>query len=128
MLKRLSAVFLAILLLLTHCAAFAEGAQGETTTEETPVLEELVVANPTVVRGEWFTEMWGNSTTDIDVRILIHGYNLVSWDQNQGVYLIDESVVESCMVTTNGAGDRYYYLALCDDLYYSDGTPITAWD
>ena len=93
MLKRLSAVFLAILLLLTHCAAFAEGAQGETTTEETPVLEELVVANPTVVRGEWFTEMWGNSTTDIDVRILIHGYNLVMWESALGTFKPDPMVV-----------------------------------
>ena len=117
--KRAAALLLTILL-------FAAVLPAAGLSEET--FDELRVGNPTAMKGDFFTEMFGNDTADIDVRALIHGYNLVSWDQNQGVYLIDESVVESCMVTTNGAGDRYYYLALCDDLYYSDGTPITAWD
>ncbi|MBR3494218.1 MAG: hypothetical protein IKH38_02210 [Clostridia bacterium] len=90
--------------------------------------EELRVGHPTETRGDFFTEMFGNNTADIDVRALIHGYNLVSWDQNQGVYLIDESVVEQYMVVENELGDRTYFLGLYDDLYYSDGTPITAWD
>ena len=121
MLKRLSAVFLAILLLLTHCAAFAEGAQGETTTEETPVLEELVVANPTVVRGEWFTEMWGNSTTDIDVRILIHGYNLVMWESALGTFKPDPMVVRKVITHDLEDGSRTYTFYLKTDLKYSDG-------
>ena len=128
MLKRLSAVFLAILLLLTHCAAFAEGAQGETTTEETPVLEELVVANPTVVRGEWFTEMWGNSTTDIDVRILIHGYNLVMWESALGTFKPDPMVVRKVITHDLEDGSRTYTFYLKTDLKYSDGSKITAWD
>ena len=72
--------------------------------------------------------MFGNDTADIDVRALIHGYNLVNWNQNQGVYLIDESVVESTLVVENEIGDKTYYFGLYDDLYYCDGTPITAWD
>jgi len=59
---------------------------------------------------------------------MIHGYNLVNWDQNQGTYLFDESVVESVLVAEDEIGNRNYVLALYDDLYYSDGTPITAWD
>ena len=50
---------------------------------------ELIVGHPTVMKGDFFTEMFGNDTADIDVRALIHGYNLVSWDQNQGVYVFD---------------------------------------
>ena len=90
--------------------------------------DELRVGHPTITKGDFFTEMFGNDTADIDVRALIHGYNLVNWDQNQGVYLIDESVVESVMVAEDEIGNRTYFLALYDDLYYSDGTPITAWD
>ena len=86
------------------------------------------MGHPTITKGDFFTEMFGNDTADIDVRALIHGYNLVNWDQNQGVYLIDESVVESVLVTENSLGDKTYYLGLYDDLYYNDGTPITAWD
>ncbi len=90
--------------------------------------DELRVGNPTITKGDFFTEMFGNNTADIDVRALIHGYNLVNWDQNQGVYLIDESVVETVEMATDDVGNHYYYLGLYDDLYYSDGTPITAWD
>jgi len=47
--------------------------------------DELLVGHPTVLKGDFFTEMIGNDTADIDVRALIHGYNLVKWDQSQGV-------------------------------------------
>ena len=90
--------------------------------------DELRVGHPTITKGDFFTEMFGNDTADIDVRALIHGYNLVNWDQNQGTYLIDESVVENVMVVTDEIGNKTYFLGLYDDLFYSDGTPITAWD
>ena len=96
--------------------------------EEDIYPHELRVGHPTITKGDFFTEMFGNDTADIDVRALIHGYNLVNWDQNQGVYLIDKSVVESVLTTEDILGNKTYYLALYDDLFYSDGTPITAWD
>ena len=34
--------------------------------------EELVVGNPTPMDGKFFTGMWGNATTDIDVRTLVN--------------------------------------------------------
>ena len=89
---------------------------------------ELRVGHTTITKGDFFTEMFGNNTTDIDVRALIHGYNLVNWDQTQGVYRIDESVVKDVQISTNMAGDKTYLLTLFDDLYYCDGSPITAWD
>ena len=108
-------------------AAFAEDWDGAA-EEEIAYPDELVVSNPTITKGDFFTEMIGNDTADIDVRALIHGYNLVNWDQNQGVYVIDETVVENVLVADDVYGNRTYFLSLYDDLYYSDGTPITAWD
>ena len=104
----------------------AEAAAEEEAEIEYP--DELRVGHTTITKGDFFTEMFGNNTADIDVRALIHGYNLVNWDQNQGVYIIDESVVEDVMVAADEEGNKTYFLALYDDLYYSDGTPITAWD
>lgn len=100
---------------------------------ESPVTEgeypdELLVGHPTITKGDFFTEMFGNDTADIDVRALIHGYNLVNWDQNQGVYVFDPTVVTETRVVEDEVGNRTYYLALAEDLYYSDGSPITAWD
>ena len=141
--KKVLSLLMALVLCLTMLSgtltAAAEELEDEeleetATTEETEAAEEieypdeLRVGHPTITKGDFFTEMFGNDTADIDVRALIHGYNLVNWDQNQGVYLIDESVVESVLVTENSLGDKTYYLGLYDDLYYNDGTPITAWD
>ncbi len=131
--KRNIIKYLSLLLVLTlfaqaGFAAFAEETPTEAEEEAVEYPDELRVGHPTITKGDFFTEMFGNDTADIDVRALIHGYNLVSWDQNQGVYLFDESVVEAVMAVENEIGDKTYYIALYDDLYYSDGTPITAWD
>ena len=96
--------------------------------EESEFPEELIVGHPTVTKGDFFTELFGNDTADIDVRALIHGYNLVNWDQNQGTYVMDPSVVKEYQVVEDIDGNRTYRMMLWDDLYYSDGSPITAWD
>ena len=90
--------------------------------------DELIVGHPTITKGDFFTEMFGNDTADIDVRALIHGYNLVNWDQNQGVYVFDPSVVTAVKAMDDELGNRTYYIALAEDLTWNDGTPITAWD
>ena len=119
------------LLLLTQ-ASFAALAEGEPETpaaaEEVEFPDELIVGHPTVTKGDFFTELFGNDTADIDVRALIHGYNLVNWDQNQGTYVMDPSVVKEFVVAVDDMGNKIYQILLWDDLYYSDGTPITAWD
>ena len=146
-LKKLLCLLLSLLLLIHALPALAEGdeelpeteeAAAEETAEETaePAEEgeetefpdELIVGHPTITRGDFFTELFGNDTADIDVRALIHGYNLVNWDQNQGVYVMDPSVVTEYQVTIDELGNKTYRMLLADDLYYSDGSPITAWD
>ena len=127
-LKKLLSVLLAVALLLTclPIAVLAEGADAETEEEFIPP-EELIVAHPTITKGDFFTEMFGNDTADIDVRALIHGYNLVNWDQNQGTYVFDPSVVREARAGWRG-DYREYDLVLADNLKYSNGQPITAWD
>ena len=128
-LKRFLCTLLSLMLLLSclPAATLAEdAAEAEEAEEEIVYPDELIVGHPTITKGDFFTEMFGNDTADIDVRALIHGYNLVNWDQNQGVYVLDPSVVTSCLVVDTDLENRIYYLGLADDLYYSDGTPITA--
>ena len=138
-LKKLLCLLLSLLLMTQATfAALAEDAELETVpeaetaegTEEEEIAfpDELIVGHPTITKGDFFTEMFGNDTADIDVRALIHGYNLVNWDQNQGVYVIDPTVVVDEQLTMDELGNKTYTLVLADDLYYSDGTQITAWD
>ncbi len=97
-------------------------AEGET------LPEELMVGNPNPTRGDFFADIFGNNGADQDVRALIHGYNLINWDQTQGTYAVDPSVVRSCTTEADARGNKTYTFTLWDDLYYSDGTKITAWD
>ena len=145
-LQRILCMVLTAILLLTwmpsSLAEATDGAAPETevtaeiaegTGEEEPEIEvefpdELIVGHPTITNGDFFTEMFGNNTADIDVRALIHGYNLVNWDQNQGTYVFDPSVVREATVYIDDIGNKIYTLTLADNLFYSDGTPITAWD
>ena len=120
--KRLIAFILALLLL---CAA-ATAEEGQEAQE--PVFDKLTVGNPTPMRGEFFTSFWGNSTSDLDVRDLLHGYNLVFWDSEEGMFREDPSVVSGIVAVENDEGDRSFTLILHDDLKYSDGTTINAWD
>ena len=89
-LQKLLCLLLSLLLLasapLTALAEGEEPAEADEAAEaaeqeEVEFPEELIVGHPTVTKGDFFTELFGNDTADIDVRALIHGYNLVNWDQ-----------------------------------------------
>lgn len=123
--KKTGALLLALLLLLTQLFAAAAEDVKET---EAIVYDHLTVGNPTRMKGDFFTGLWGNATSDLDVRDLLHGYNLVMWNGEQGMFAFNPTVVSDVIVMDNETGDRSYALTLFDDLYYSDGTKITARD
>ena len=134
--KKWCALLLALLLVFTQALAVAEDIfMDDGTEEEAPripegavVYDHLTVVNPTPMRGEFFTELWGNATTDIDVRALLHGYNLIYWNVDEGSFTADPTVVSDLVVFQTEEGDHEIVISLCQDLYYSDGSPITAWD
>lgn len=97
-------------------------------TEPSDAYDHLTVGTTTAFDGAFFTGMWGNVSSDIDVRALIHGYNLVEWRSADSTFGLDPSVVSGAAVTENEKGDRTYLLTLYDDMQYSDGTYITAKD
>ena len=130
--KRLIAIIAAGILLLGMLTAFAEDRPEVT---EGPILsypdrnyEELVVGNPTPMDGKFFTGMWGNATTDIDVRTLVHSYYLTIWGYDTGFFRANPVTVAGLSVTEDAKQYRKYRFQLADDLFYSDGTRITAWD
>ncbi|NLB58051.1 MAG: hypothetical protein GX805_06220 [Gammaproteobacteria bacterium] len=89
--------------------------------------EVLVVGHTTMMNGNFFSELWGNNTADIDVRSLLHEYPLIAWTNN-GEYLVNPTVVRALETTTADNGDRTYTVRLQTGLQYSDGSDITAKD
>lgn len=119
--KKICALLLAAMLVIGCLPAIAE-------VTETIFPDYLVVGNPTPMRGEFFTELWGNATSDIDVRDLLHAYNLIYWDGENGMFTFDPTVVSAVETMVDEAGNKTYSITLMNDLYYSNGTRITAWD
>ena len=131
--KRILAILLMLTMILS--AAFAEGNPGaEDAQAGSPEVvrydyDELVVGTAMPMYGAFSMDNWGNSTSDVDVRKLIHGYNLIEWNSAVSGFQLDPSVVTlGSLVTRDDAGNHVYSLTLYDDMYYSDGTKITAWD
>lgn len=120
--KKLMILLLAVFLMLVGPAI----AQDEIDDAEIPT--HLTVGNATPMHGKFFTELWEDVTSDGDVRSLIHGYNLIMWDGENGRFTHDPSVINAMGAMDNSEGDRCFLIALQDDLFYSDGSPITAWD
>ena len=120
-------------LLLAICLAVS-AAVINTSAEDTGVewLKEtrarLHVGNPTALRGRFFTTMWGGTTSDLDVQDLLHGYSPVRYDLDMGIFRFDHSVLQDATTLDDTEGNRTYILVFYDDLKWSDGTPITAYD
>lgn len=125
MMKKWIAFLLAAFLLAGQCTAFAD--DSGTASPAIP-LDHLTVGSTTAMKGDFFTEMWGNATSDADVRALLHGYNLIRWNGEDGMFTTDPMVVTGVVVTENTAKDKIYTLVLNKNLRYSDGSKITAWD
>ena len=129
--KLLAYLLICVMALTAVTAGLAETAE-EPVAEEKPQItydyEELTVAVTTPLTGNFFTNMWGNGSSDMDVRAMIHGYNLIEWDTEDGMFVPDESVISGVNVQAEDNGDITFIMALYEDLFYSDGTPVTAWD
>lgn len=112
--KKILTLLLA-LWMLTGCVAMAAENQ-------------LVVGSTTAMSGAFFTDLFGSNTADMDVRALLHGYNLMSWDHETGTYQINDSVVAGMAVSKDAQNNRVYTFDLYGDLKFSDGSAITAKD
>lgn len=115
--KRIMACFLALVLAFCTVGAMAAGRENK-----------LVVGSTTALSGNFFSPAFGSNTSDLDVQTLLHGYHLVKWNGDEGAYVLNDRVATSLVKTEDDQGNRIYTLTLCEDLRYSDGTPITARD
>lgn len=104
-----------------------------TTTEQGAALDgvqagtRLVVGNVTPVTGHFGTEFFGDDTSDLDVRTLLHDYAIVEWEKAPGE-TPHTAAVESLETETQQDGSHLYTVTLANNLRYNDGTPITAQD
>ncbi len=131
--KKVLGILLACILVLNLFPALAEGTDSPENAEGQNYrvsydYNDLTIGNPTQMNGQFFTALWGSNTSDIDVRQLTAGYNLIRWDGAKSVFRFDHTVVSGATIGDDRDGNRRYLISLYKDLYYSDGTRINAWD
>ena len=114
--KMLSGILVCLLILTCVCGSWAEDAEATGAEEANQPItydyDELTVAVTTPMTGNFFTSLWGNGSSDIDVRTLIHGYNLVEWDVEQSMFVPDESVISGITVQEEANGDVTFIIRL----------------
>ena len=88
---------------------------------------EVTVGSVTKVTGQFSTDLFGNNTSDMDVRAMLHGYSTVAFTSD-ATYAIDDSVVTVETAASDGLGNKMYEFRVKSGLTYNDGTPITAKD
>lgn len=140
MLKRFLTAFLALVLVFCFASASGEGTATPAPSATAALLDSdsddlpdatrnrIRVGNPTQMSGRFFTDMFGGTTSDLDVQELLEGYTPVKYDIGTNRFLYDRSVVQDAIATEDASGNRTYTLVFYDDLLYSDGTPVSAWD
>ncbi len=130
--------FLAILLALTlcfSCVAFAEEAATEAPAEEAAEPTTIADSTPLNTLTVGVTEMngdfingFGNSAYDAYIKTMLHDFCYTVEVTGEGELVINPQVVKEHTAESDEAGNKVYTFTLCDDLKWSDGTPITAAD
>ena len=138
---RIIAALMVLLLVMSAGVSLAAGHQPPSGIQRGRV---LTVGNITELTGYFSTDMFGTNTTDLDIRLLLHGYQIargqekiIEYNRYANIYNDDEfntvsgfnpTVVESAVTADNPDGSRTYTITLKRGLTYNDGTPITARD
>lgn len=115
---RIMLLLLIFAMLLTPVASLAQdAAQGD---------GALVVGSTSAPTGEFYLGLWGNNTSDLDIRNLIQGYRTIIGQETADRHPNPLSVAN--MGVTMQAGNKVFTFTLQPNMMYSDGTAISAKD
>jgi peptide/nickel transport system substrate-binding protein len=119
--KHLARIMLLLLILPVLLAPMAglaqEAAQGE---------GALVVGSTTALTGEFYLSLWGNNTSDVDIRSLTQGYRTIIGQKTGDRQPNPLSVAD--MDISREEGNKVYTFTLQPDMVFSDGAAISAKD
>lgn len=121
--KKAIALLVAVLMLFG-----AVGCAEETFTEpeviQNPVGGSITIPVTSAMDANFEEDSYGGGSDGYSSK-LIHAYNLAVTNRD-GQLLINPMVVETMDQTANADGSKTYTITLHDDLYFNDGTQITA--
>lgn len=116
--KKFLALVLALSMMLS-CVAFAEEVASEPANT-------LVVGN-SEMNGD-FIDGFGSNSYDVAIKDLLMRWCSTYETTSAGQLVVNTQAVENLDITEDEAGNKIYTFTLCQDMLWSDGTPITAKD
>ena len=96
--------------------------------EKTYDYQTLSIGHGDALTGMFFTDAFGGTAADADVRSLLEGYSLTRYLGEADTFGMDASVVSGWYASLNPDGSRTFHIHLYRDMLFSDGSPVTAWD
>ena len=121
--KRTLALLAAVLMLV-----FAASCVAETFTEpeviQNPIGGSITIPVTSAMDANFEKDSYGGGSDGYSEE-LIHAYNLAVTNRD-GQLVVNPMVVESMETNVNEDGSKTYTITLHDDLYFNDGTQITA--
>ena len=109
--------------LLVLCLSLSLLAPNTFAGEAAPVV--IGISNPPT--GNMGLGLWSDNTTDIDLRLLLHGYETVSYTRSLGV-AFNQTVLLSVQEEPQPDGDDVVVFEMAPGLAYNNGEAITARD
>lgn len=115
---RILSLLLILPVLLAPIAGFAAGAaQGD---------GALVVGSTSALTGEFYLGLWGNNTSDVDIRSLTQGYRTILGQETADRHPNPLCVAD--MDVSMEEDNKVFTFTLRPDMVFSDGVAITAKD
>ena len=123
--KRLTGWFLLLGLAMN---LFTQGAVAEEVVpQELVEPAPVVIGTSTAPDGNLGLGLWSDNATDTDLRLLLHGYETISWVRLLGV-AFNKTVLHDVREELQQDGDDVVVFELVPGLAYNSGEPITARD
>lgn len=116
--KKFLAIVMALSMMLS-CVAFAE--------EAAPTKENTLTIGTAEMNGD-FIDGFGSSSYDASIKDLMFRWCSTYEYTTAGQYVVNPNAVSNLEITEDEAGNKTYAFTLCEDMVWSDGTPITAKD
>ena len=89
----------------------------------------FVIGTMTALSGNFFAGLWGMNTSDIDIRLLLHAYATMEKEARKGRALEPNRIaMERMDLSEDEHGNQVHRFTLKNDLFFSDGSQITAED
>lgn len=121
--KKTLALLVAVMLFVCGVAC-AEETFTEPEVIQNPVGGSITIPVTSAMDANFEKDSYGGGSDGYSEE-LIHAYNLAVTNRD-GQLLINPMVVEKMNTTVNEDGSKTYTITLHDDLYFNDGTQITA--